>query len=211
MVKYPRTWHVPDSPGGTNDDKRLSSLIHFENKRVVITEKMDGENTTLYKTGLHARAIDSGFSAHPSRTLVKAFHSRIAQDIPENWRVCGENLYAKHSIWYRNLKSFFYGFSIWGPSNICLSWPDTLEWFQLLGITPVPVLYVGLFDEKIFQEICKANSRDEQEGVVLRLEDAFPYAAFASSVAKYVRAQHVKTDKHWRHAPLVPNILAESE
>ena len=47
--KYPRTFHIPGSPGATSDDKILKSLDHFKGKRVIITEKMDGENTSLYR------------------------------------------------------------------------------------------------------------------------------------------------------------------
>ena len=43
-IKYPRTFHLPWSPGATSDDKMLKSIEHFIGKEVVITEKMDGEN-----------------------------------------------------------------------------------------------------------------------------------------------------------------------
>lgn len=46
--KYPRTPHLPWSPGATKDDVRCINTEIFTGKRVVITEKMDGENTTLY-------------------------------------------------------------------------------------------------------------------------------------------------------------------
>ena len=45
--KYPRTYHVPWSPGTTSDDRLLKSVDQFVGKRVVVTEKMDGENTTM--------------------------------------------------------------------------------------------------------------------------------------------------------------------
>lgn len=45
---------------------------------VVITEKMDGENTTLYRDGLHARSLDSRH--HPSRNWVKPNGLRGAEN-----------------------------------------------------------------------------------------------------------------------------------
>lgn len=42
--KYPRTRHLPSSPGATSDDKFISDFSGFKGKKVVITEKMDGEN-----------------------------------------------------------------------------------------------------------------------------------------------------------------------
>ena len=66
-VKYPRTAHLPWSPGATADDIYQGKLSSFEGKYVVVTEKMDGENTTLYRDYMHARSVDSRF--HPSRNM----------------------------------------------------------------------------------------------------------------------------------------------
>jgi hypothetical protein len=46
-TQYPRTPHLPFSPGGTNDDVRLSSVTHFKDQNVVITEKLDGGNCMI--------------------------------------------------------------------------------------------------------------------------------------------------------------------
>ena len=37
--KYPRTYHLPFSPGFTSDDKVLKDDSQFYGKRVVVTEK----------------------------------------------------------------------------------------------------------------------------------------------------------------------------
>lgn len=42
-VKYPRTYHIPDS-AGTKDDKTLKDYSIFEGKNVIVSLKMDGEN-----------------------------------------------------------------------------------------------------------------------------------------------------------------------
>jgi hypothetical protein len=47
-VKYPRTFHLPWSPGRGKDDKGHSGTSMFEGKEVVVTVKMDGECTSLY-------------------------------------------------------------------------------------------------------------------------------------------------------------------
>ena len=57
--KYPRTPHLPFSPGGTKDDRRLRDINCFVGKEVVVTEKMDGENTSIYRDYYHARSINS--------------------------------------------------------------------------------------------------------------------------------------------------------
>lgn len=94
--KYPRTPHLPWSPGFTADDLRNKTTALFDGKEVVVTEKMDGENTTMYRDYIHARSVDG--RSHPSRAWVKQLHGRICFDIPEGWRFCGENMYAQHSI-----------------------------------------------------------------------------------------------------------------
>jgi hypothetical protein len=206
--KYPRTRHLPWSPGATHDDLIHRGVEPFIDRRVVVTEKMDGENTTLYADHLHARSIDSRH--HPSRDWVKALHGRVAFQIPEGWRVCGENLYAVHSLAYTDLPSYFMVFSVWDADNRCLSWDDTLEWAELLGLHTVPVLYDGPFDLAWFEAL--DVDTDVHEGYVVRLADSFAFDEFGTSVAKWVRAGHVQTDEHWMHQEVVPNGLrAEDE
>jgi hypothetical protein len=207
-VKYPRTHHVPWSPGINDDDRVHPDMSAFVGQRAIATLKLDGENTSLYPNGLHARSVDSG--SHPSRNWLKAFHARICGDIPEGWRVCGENLFASHSIAYSNLPSYFMGFSIWNEANECLPWDETLEWFELLGIQPVPVLFDGIYDERTLRKLHQpVIDGQEQEGWVLRLAQGFSYGAFRTAMAKFVRAGHVQTTKHWMHGqPVVPNRLA---
>jgi hypothetical protein len=193
-VKYPRTYHLPWSENITDDDRVMENPEkNFD--FVVVTEKMDGENTTMYQDYIHARSLDG--RSHKSRDWVKNFHSQIAHDIPKGWRICGENMYAVHSIKYSDLKTYFYGFSIWNDKNECLSWAETLEWFWLLGIEPVPTIYVGEFSEDLIKKNWWPGGRREREGYVVRNFDSFHYRDFRNNVAKYVRKDHVQTVKHW--------------
>ena len=201
--KYPRTSHLPWSPGATEDDTCLNTVDYFVGKRVIVTEKMDGENTTLYRDHMHARSIDGRH--HPSRDWVKNLHGRISHEIPEGWRVCGENLFARHSIGYENLPSYFMMFSIWNSENVCLDWDSTIEWAELLGLETVPVLFEGEFDQNWFKSL--NLDLQETEGYVVRLADSFDYANFGTSVAKWVRSNHVQTDQHWMSSEITPNRL----
>lgn len=204
-VKYPRTFHFPWSRGMTSDDKVIKSLTFMEGKRVVATAKMDGENTSLYRDHYHARSLDS--QHHPSRDWVKAFWSTFRHEIPEGFRICGENLYAQHSLRYDDLKSYFYMFSMWEGKR-CLSWDETVMWADLLGIEMVPVLYDGIFDEVKIREIAEGLDPEKVEGLVVRVADEFNYDDFSRAVAKYVRANHVTTDTHWMHSEIKANGLA---
>ncbi|MDG5803094.1 RNA ligase family protein [Streptomyces ossamyceticus] len=200
---YPRTRHLPWSPGATSDDLRVTELSGLRGREVVVTEKLDGENTTLYADGLHARSLDSAH--HPSRTWVKALQARVGPYIPEGWRVCGENMFARHSLAYEDLESWFYGFSVWDAGGRCLDWDRTVRFLRGLGV-PVPrVLWRGEFDERALRALRLDLAR--QEGYVVRVADGFYAAEFGARVAKWVRAGHVRTDTHWMHAAVVENGL----
>ncbi|KKL08134.1 hypothetical protein LCGC14_2578910, partial [marine sediment metagenome] len=160
----------------------------------------------MYNDHIHARSVDG--RSHPSRDWVKQMWSQIAHEIPIGWRICGENLYAEHSIPYTNLPSLFMGFSIWNDHNECLSWDETLEWFEILGIEPVPVLYDGIFDEDKIKQLYKSSDWERSEGYVIRKAAQFPYGAFKICVAKYVRENHIQTTKHWMQGrPIIPNKM----
>lgn len=205
--KYPRTYHFDWSLSLMNDDRRLPSLEPFVGKRVIVTEKLDGENTSLYRDGLHARSIDSARQAHETRDWIKAFHGTIAHNIPEGWRVCGENMTAKHSIFYDELESFFYGFAVYDERNVSLAWDEAVAVFEMLGVQHVPVLYDGVFDEALLRRMAKEQDPTKVEGYVCRVAEEIPYSTWFLNVAKYVREKHVNTTQHWMHAQFVPNKL----
>ena len=197
-VKYPRTYHLPWSQGMNNDDRMMPNINVFEGKRVIVTEKLDGENTTMYSDHIHARSVDS--KGHESRNWVKNFWSNFNFEIPKDWRVCGENMFSEHSIHYDELESYFYSFSIWNDKNECLSWDETNEWFAILHpeIKTVPVLYDGLFDKGLIIDLWNDSMYDKHEGYVVRLADSFPMSQFRFNVGKFVRKNHVMTGEHWR-------------
>lgn len=163
-VRYPRTSHLPWSPGATADDVRLADLGGFVGREVVVTEKRDGENTTLYRDRLHARSLDSAH--HPSRAWVKALHGAVSGSIPVGWWVCGENMHARHSLGYDDLASWFYAFSVWDGDR-CLGWGETVRFTRRLGIEVLsdvdcPVVVLGDF-----------NDGTDLPGRVLGLQDAW--------------------------------------
>lgn len=212
-VKYSRTLHLPWSPGLNDDDRMLKDVRIFEGRRVIVSKKQDGENTSGYSDGhIHARSIDS--KGGEDRAWAKNFLSQRLYELPQGWRIVGENVWAEHSIHYTDLESYFYGISLWNDRNVCLSWDETLEWFELLDITPVPVLYNGIWDEAKIRALGKGldvKGSPEwlaNEGYVVRVADAFPLGQFRKSVAKFVRAGHVQTNKHWRQGrAFIPNEL----
>lgn len=191
-----------------NDDRVMPHLEAFRGEEVVVTEKMDGENTTLYDDTLHARSIDGRY--HPSRSWVKGFWAEtVAYHLPQYYRICGENMYAQHSIVYDDLETYFYGFGLW-EHDTCFDWDFTLNCFKERGITPVPTIWRGEWNETIIRELSEDLNLERKEGLVVRVTRAFNAVEFPLVVGKWVRKGHVQTDEHWMHGEVKPNGLKEN-
>lgn len=203
-VKYPRTYHFEFS-NPSKDDKIIKNYDALKDEDIVVTLKLDGENTNMYSDYIHARSLEA--LTGQDRGWVKALHAQICQNIPKGWRICGENVYAKHSLEYTDLESYFYVFSIWNEKNECLSWDETIEWCQLLDLIHVPVLYRGVFDLNKLKTLSEQLDTSKQEGFVVRPARSFSYGEFKSVMAKFVRKGHVTSGNHWRHQQIVPNKL----
>ena len=205
-VKYPRTYHLPWSPGMNRDDRQMEDISVFDGELVVITEKMDGENTTWYSDYTHARSLET--ASHPSRSYMKGEWSQKGWNIPQGWRVCLENLYAKHAIHYKDLNAYCQMFSIWDDRNVCLDWDETKTWSTLLDIMLVPILYEGIWDMNVIEELNKRVEAEGKEGYVVRLQREFHLSEFRKVVGKYVRKDHVqKNHGHWAQQKITKNEL----
>lgn len=221
-TKYGRTPHLPWSLGVTKthnelDDMVLESAPWLAGETVIVTEKMDGENTTMYHGdgNVHARSLDG--RSHPTRSHVKALHARIAYDIPPGMRIVGENMQAMHSLKYRDIPPFLV-FAVFETTEFgwaCLSWDSTKEWCALLELPIVPELYRGPWDQQAIRKqfdtaagaIQMSAYGDEREGYVVRTSDRFPESKLVYNVAKFVRQNHVRTDRHWMHRQIGENEL----
>lgn len=207
LKKYPSTPHLPISKGRQFDDTSVEDYSNFIGREVVITEKMDGENASLYRDHYHARSLDSRH--HPSRDWIKSFWGAHRFSIPEAWRLCGENLYARHSIGYDALPSYFMLFSVWNQHNYSVSWDDVTSMADDMGILTVPVLYRGEFDLEELKRISRTMDLNAKEGFVIRNADSFHYDDFSKNMGKFVRPAHVTTETHWMHAQIVPNGIVK--
>jgi len=219
-AKYPRTPHLPFSPGATSDDKMLSSVDHFLGVSIVLTEKMDGSNLCMTKEAVFARS-HNGPPTHESFNLAKQLHASIRHSIPDGLSVFGEYLFAVHSIAYTDLPGYFLIFGVREDlTGKWWSWEMVEEMAKDLGCPTVPVLCktgegkdlenyktpemlkasVGFFAATT--SMCNLGRR-ESEGIVIRLAGEF--TDFSMSVAKYVRANHVTTTQHWQQKQVERN------
>jgi len=214
--KYGRTYHYPFSPGTESDDRiqhnywqhlsRVQQLVH--------TEKLDGENNCLSKLGVFARSHAAPTTSAWTQSIRQYW--QLIKGSLGNLEIFLENLYAIHSIEYKNINHHFYVFAV-REDDRWLSWEETKFYAAMLDMPTVPEIkmFTTPADITAFENEVKTitngrgslNPHDAltgapttMEGIVTRNVESYPVAAFAENVFKYVRKGHVKTDEHWtRH------------
>ena len=200
LFSYPRTPHLPMSPGATSDDKHASpeTIAYLKSGiELVTTIKMDGGNVSLYPDYFHARSLDSG--THSWDTLAKQIWSRVRFDIPAGWRISCESMLARRSIAYDGLLSPLYIIGVWDETNALLSFDETQEWAELFGLPTVEPIYRGTSYKEATTVWAKNFNPDTSEGFVVRDAGKIRYEDFAKRTAKFVRANHITTNVDWRH------------
>ena len=203
MSKYNKTYHLPWS-NPSSDDKIADDITCLIGREIVITEKLDGENTGMKNEGVYARSHGTFTTSAWSREVRQLHLMKVKDNLDENTFIFGENMEGIHSIEYTNLDSYFYMFGI-RDNLVWLSWDEIEEYSYLLGIPTVPVLFRGIVNsEKELRELVEGLVKNQSklggdiEGVVVRVSDRFDDDDFKKSLQKWVRKNHVKTiDKHW--------------
>jgi len=211
--KYGRTFHFPFSPGVTNDDRVNDSYWDDINaiKKIVLTEKLDGENNCLNKHGVFARSHGAP-AASPWTSSLRQKWDLIKFDLGD-YEIFGENLYAIHSIEYLGLDSHFYVFAV-RELGQWLSWEESVFVAAAFDLPMVPLIETidilesqKAFEKKItvlaasqsaFQSVdAKSGDPCTMEGIVARNFASYATSDFEKNVFKYVRLNHVATDEHW--------------
>lgn len=200
--KYGRTYHFPFSPGTTSDDKTLHDWAGILENEVILTEKLDGENTCIKKDGVYGRSHASP-TGHPWAENMWVIWQYIQHELGD-LEIFGENLYGIHSIEYEQLPSHFFVFAM-REGDSWLSWEEVLFYSEMLELYTIPVIEMGHFTPKEVEKLISdrmpkgAAFGGECEGFVLRNANSFHDNDFKFNLIKYVRANHVKTDKHWTY------------
>ncbi|MFK7114767.1 RNA ligase family protein [Flavobacterium oreochromis] len=212
--KYNRTYHFPFSPGTTSDDRISHEYWEYIQQlpELIITEKLDGENTCLNQYGVFARS-HAAPTLHPWANYLKEYWQLIKNEL-KDLEIFGENLYAIHSIEYQNIERHFYVFAARYKDH-WLSWEEVVFYASLLDLQTVPVLDLLTpsqeteltLKEKVLEIIARPSVFDSfdvhtlqpctMEGIVARNTQGYLVDDFYKNVFKYVRKNHVKTDEHW--------------
>jgi RNA ligase-like protein len=154
LIKYPRTRHLEGSRlqiGDLSDDQRIAELL---GKSLVVEEKVDGANCALsFDTDgmpqLQSRGhfLTGGYrERHFSlfKTWSSVHATRFFEALGTRFIMFGEWLYAKHTVFYDQLPSFFMEFDLYDrTTGLFLSTAQRREVLFGLPLMPVPVVYTG--------------------------------------------------------------------
>ncbi|MFE9138014.1 RNA ligase family protein [Streptomyces sp. NPDC007355] len=199
LPRYPRTPHLPGSPGATDDDVWCdwSRFVPEPGRELVTTLKMDGANTTLHAGGMYGRSPTG--RSRPWQSRMRAFAAAVCPLIPQGVRVCGEDLTVAHSIVYERELPPFMVFSVW-DGDVYLPWDETVAWADMLGLPTVPLLARGPRPDepqRLREAFDQRTDVERDEGFVVRDAQGFARGEFAGRVAKWVRSGHVRTGARW--------------
>ena len=159
ILKYPRTRHIEGSrlQKGDEDLKQIP-FSTIKNKYIVIEEKVDGANCAIsfdnngnlllqsrghYLTGGYRERHYNLF-----KQWANNYQCELYEVLGERYIMYGEWLYAKHSIYYDNLPSYFLEFDVYDKENkTFLSTDKRRELLKDLDVISVPVLARGKFNK----------------------------------------------------------------
>ncbi|MFK7925160.1 MAG: RNA ligase family protein [Bacteroidia bacterium] len=138
--KYCRSLHAQISLGTTSDDRFMPDgyvEAFAAMDKLVLTEKLDGQNNCFSKKGVFARSHTSP-TVHPWDKPMRERWQLIKNDLKE-LEIFGENMFGIHSIAYRDLESYFYVFAV-REGQRWLSWEEVKFYAALLDFPTVPEL-----------------------------------------------------------------------
>jgi len=233
FIKYPRTPHLFGSKG-TDDDKHLGeseSNRFIADDSLIVEEKIDGTNVGIhfsdegqlvlqFRSHLITEGMHAQYDLFKQWATVKRFV--LEERLENRFILFGEWVYARHSVFYRQLTHYFFEFDIYDKEKEAfLDLEQRLDLLEGAGIETVPVIHSGslrrsdlealigpsLFGSQFDNPITKRTD-NLMEGVYLRTEAD----GVVTGRAKFVRPEFVekiKQSTHWQHQVMVPNELAD--
>ncbi|TWT92437.1 RNA ligase family protein [Stieleria varia] len=233
FVKYPRTPHLFGSRG-TADDRHLGqreSDGFLSDDSLIVEEKIDGTNVGIHFADgqllLQCRGHLITEGMHPQYDLLKQWtlvkRGVLEERLGEQFILYGEWMYAKHSIYYRELPHYFFEFDIYDKNaGLFLTLTDRLQRLDGSGIETVPIVHRGQVKRSDLDSLIgpsafgarfdnpMTGSQDNlMEGIYLRTENADR----VTGRAKYVRPEFVekiKQSTHWQQQAITPNELVDT-
>ena len=233
FVKYPRTPHLFGSKG-TDDDKHMGakeSRAFISDPSLIVEEKLDGTNVGIHFTSggrmvLQCRGHEITEGMHPQYDLFKQWtavkRDTLERMLEDRFILYGEWLYARHSVYYRELPHYFFEFDIWDKDAAAFLDLDTrLGMLDGTGLQTVPVVHRGPLAKEdqlwsligasaygaAFDNPLSGLADNFMEGLYLRTEANGRVTARAKTVRPEF-VEKIKQSEHWQHQQMVPNELA---
>jgi hypothetical protein len=233
FIKYLRTPHLFGSKGA-DDDKylgRAESEAFIADPSLIVEEKLDGANVAIHFTSrgrmvLQCRGHEITEGMPPQYDLFKQWASvkrpTLEAILGSQFILYGEWLYAKHSIHYRKLPHYFFGFDLYDKNRRqFLALEARLPLLQGAGIHTVPLIHRGAVTADRLRALIGPSAFGSafdnpltgridhlMEGLYLRTEAD----GRVTGRAKMVRPEFVakmKQSDHWRHQKIMLNELAQ--
>jgi hypothetical protein len=174
FIKYPRTPHLFGS-AGTDDDKHLGekeSCRLISDESLIVEEKIDGTNVGIHFTldgemVLQCRGHLITEGMHPQYDLFKQWAAvkrhAFETHLESRFILFGEWVYARHSLFYRQLSHYFFEFDIYDKDEeTFLSLERRLDFVAAIGIQTVPVVHTGAIDRVRLESLIGPSQFDSQ-------------------------------------------------
>lgn len=187
VARSPRICHLPDSPGATGLDRVQHDLSWLDGE-LVVTEKLDGGPLTFTRDAVYGRT--PRMRTRPWDRPATALWAMISYRIPDDWRVCGESMYARRRIAYTDLPGVFLVHGIWDETGTLLGWDDTVDWAQRLELPVAPVLYRGGSLSDARAAWAARRTPETSEGFVVRHAGRITAHDLPLQIVQWVRPGH---------------------
>lgn len=228
MPKFPRTKHLPLNPNATSDDKIASEEecdILFKSDNVFYEDKLDGANTAIYfdsygnpiiRNRNHILNKGYGKKETPAKLQYRPIWNwayehldnfkRLREKLDFEPAVYGEWLYARHTINYDLLPSYFIAFDIYDGKNF-LDSRTARQYLQNSGFDLPPLLREGKIKsfnelEALMERKSSFSSSDTIEGLYIKAFDGEK----VTHRFKMVRQGFIQGE-HWNKSALNRNLL----
>jgi len=225
--KFPRTKHLPHKPNATSSDKIATEeecACIFSSTNVEFTEKIDGSNTAIIWKNSNLiisnrnNILNKGYNRED--TSAKAQYRPIwnwAYEHIENFEklenllgfcpvIYGEWLYARHTIKYDQLPSFFIFFDIYNGKDFIHS-GIARDSLAKSGFDIVPLIKTGKISsygelDNWIRQKSIFSSTDMMEGIYIKIFDSEKI----TNRFKIVRKDFIQGE-HWTKSALIKNQL----
>jgi protein-tyrosine phosphatase/adenylate kinase family enzyme len=223
IVKFPRTKHLLNLGAATRDDLIMDKREQqqFLDKEIYIEEKIDGANFGIsIKDGTlvcqnRSHYVDSKYHSQFKDLDKWLFGNQtdlyqiLTDDFgsTDTFILFGEWVYAKHSIGYTKLPSYFVAFDLFNKKTGMFISRDFLE--KKLFDTKIPI--INLISKTTINKVddlkkfigASAYYDGPMEGIYIRIcEDSH-----TTQRGKVVRTNFLSSDNHWSKNILVKNII----